>query len=256
MLGFLRQRRQRATPAPLLISTDIHCHIIPGVDDGSPDVATSLELVERMASWGIRRIIASPHVTADTFENTPATLDAPMRRLSAAIADKGIDIGLSRSAEYRLDNFFLKQLKEGLVTPLPGNHLLVENSWDCEPWHLDNLLFDIKLQGFRPILAHPERYIYYLKYTPHRYGELHRAGTYLQINLLSLAGYYGKDEQKMAESLIERGYADFLGTDLHHHRHADAIEAYLASKRYARIAGKYRPLNDAVFPAHSPDEES
>ncbi len=219
---------------------------MPGVDDGSQDVNTSLELVERMQSWGIKRIIASPHVTQDTFENTPKTLAPAFDSLKKAAAERGLDIDLSHTAEYRIDEFFIEQLKAGNVIPYPGNYLLVENAFIQEPWSIDQTLFDIKLKGYKPILAHPERYFYYHGNKRNRYDELHNAGTLFQINMLSLAGYYGKEEKSVAEYLIGKGYVDFIGTDLHRHAHADAIEAYLSSKDYRRIVPRLNLLNDKI----------
>lgn len=244
MLNFFKKKSE---PAELCFHTDIHCHILPGVDDGSPDVATSAELVERMASWGLKRIIATPHVTQETFENTPDILDPALEELHTELQRRGIDIELSRSAEYRIDDFFKRQLENGLITPFPNNFLLVENSFLQEPWELDNFLYELKLKGFRPILAHPERYIYYRQYRPERYEQIYRSGTFLQINLLSLTGYYGKEEKKTAEKLIDRGFVSFIGTDLHKHHHADKIEEYLTTKAYRNLAERLKVKNDKAF---------
>ncbi|MBQ7042414.1 MAG: hypothetical protein IJN66_06890 [Muribaculaceae bacterium] len=237
--------KKKTKKAELCFTTDIHCHIVPGVDDGSPDVGTSVELVERMKGWGINRIIASPHVTQEAFENTPETIAPALAALKSGLDAKGVDVELSHSAEYRIDEFFMAQLEAGNVVALPGNYLLVENSFLQEPWDLDKTLFDLKVRGYKPILAHPERYYYYYGKRG-RYDELHNVGTLFQINMLSLAGYYGKDEKMIAEYLLEKGYVDFIGTDLHRHAHADAIDAYLASKDYRKIAPKLHLLNDKL----------
>lgn len=237
------------TPAKLPFKTDIHCHIIPGVDDGSPDSATSSELVERMRAWGIEKIIATPHVTESTFENTPDILDPALDELLTELNKRNIRIPITLSSENRIDDYFREQLATGQITPFPNNYILVENSFIQEPWQLDQFLFDLKVKGYKPILAHPERFVYYYDEHPQRYDELHHAGTLFQINVLSLAGAYSKKEKRAAERLIEKGYVDFLGTDLHNHRHADAIDAYLRTKdaRNHFSALENRLLNDKVF---------
>lgn len=244
MFNFFNKKRQ---PEKLWFATDIHCHVIPGIDDGSPDVETSVELVERMHGWGINRIIASPHITYGTFENTAETIAGPREDLRAALAERGIGVELSNSAENRIDDLFLGNLAEGTLITMPGDRVLVENSFIQEPWNLDQLMFDLQIKGLQPILAHPERYPYYYgKGT--RYKAIHDAGTAFQINILSLAGYYGRDEKRWAEHLIEKGFVDYIGTDLHRAAHADAIDAYLASKDYLRhraaLEGKIH--NDAI----------
>lgn len=240
---------KKSEPLRLPFKTDIHCHIIPGVDDGSPDVDTSVELVKRMNSWGIERIIATPHITEATFENTPEILDPALEELQEALKARGVDVAVSRASENRIDDFFREQLAAGQITPYPNNYILVENSFIQEPWDLDQFLFDLKIKGYRPILAHPERFHYYFDEHPERYNALHRAGNLFQVNVLSLAGGYSKQEKRVAEKLIEKGYVDFLGTDLHNSRHADIIDAYLTTKdarrHFAALEG--RIFNDKAF---------
>jgi len=200
-----------------------------------------------MQGWGITRIIASPHVTQDSFENTPETLEAPYKSLLQELTSRGNDITVTHSAEYRIDENFLSLVESGTLMPLPDDYLLVENSFIQEPWNLEQILFDIKVKGYHPILAHPERYRYYAESNRQRYAAIHNSGTQFQINLLSLAGYYGKTEKATAEWLIENRMADFIGTDLHNHRHADAIDAYLTSRDYRRHAAAFQPCNDRIF---------
>lgn len=244
MFNFFSKKRQ---PQPLFFHTDIHCHIVPGIDDGSPDVETSVSLLEQMHSWGLNRIIASPHITFGTFENTHHTIDEAYRTLREHTDTRLPGLEISYSAENRIDDLFLKNIENGDLLTLPGKLLLVENSYMQEPWNLDHLLFDIQVKGYRPILVHPERYSYYHT-KKGRYEAIHAGGTSFQINLLSLAGYYGKAEKKVAEQLIEKGLVDYIGTDLHRQSHVDAISAYLASKDYEKHRGALsgRILNDSI----------
>lgn len=225
-------------PMRLWFSTDVHCHVVPGVDDGSQNVETSVELIEGLAELGIKRIIATPHVTQATFENTPQTLAEPLAALRSALRAKGSEVDIRQTAEYRVDEFFVQQLQDGVVMPFPdGKHLLIENSFIQEPWNLENVIFDLQVKGYKLILAHPERYLYYHVH-PSRYAELKQLGVDFQINLLSLAGYYGKNEKKMAEDLIDGGMVDFVGTDTHGHRHLRCFEDYLSGRDARRHAAR------------------
>lgn len=221
-------RHKAKEPAELCFSTDIHCHIIPGIDDGSPDAATSADLIERMQNWGIRRIIASPHVTLGTFENDRSTIEPALAELRAELDRRGNDIEVTNHAEYRIDDLFSRRLESGDIMTLPGNYILIENSFMQEPWNLDNLVFELQVRGLIPILAHPERYPYYYN-KKERFRNLHNAGLQFQINLLSLAEAYGKAEKKIAEMLIKEELVDFVGTDLHRMSHADVIDNYLTT---------------------------
>lgn len=246
MFNFFRKKQPEK--AELFFKTDIHCHLVPGIDDGQKTPEGGADLVAREKSWGIERIIATPHVTQDTFENTPEIINAAFDKLRKEVESREIDIKLDHSAEYRIDGFFNSQLDNGLVNPMPGNYLLVENSFIQEPWNLDKLLFDLKVKGYKPILAHPERYLYYHPKRD-RYQQLHDSGTLFQINLLSLAGNYGKDVLRMAEYLIDNDMVDFIGTDMHNSRHAGIIESYLGTRDYRRHASRLadRIFNDTAF---------
>lgn len=245
MFSFFSKKRE---PIQLPFHTDIHCHIIPGVDDGSPDAATSANLIENMQRWGIRRIIASPHVTQGTFENTPETLEPAFCELREELDKRQNNIDISYSGEYRIDDLLMRRLESGNIKLMPNGFIIIENSFLQEPWNIERLVFDLQVRGIRPILAHPERYTYYYN-KPKRYRKLHDAGLAFQINVLSLAGAYGKAEQKVAEQLIADGLVDYLGTDLHRARHVEAIDEYLCSKNAGKhfhaLAGKLR--NDTDF---------
>ena len=245
MFSFFSKKRN---PIHLPIQTDIHCHIIPGVDDGSPDASTSADLIEAMQKWGIKKIIASPHYTLGTFENSPATLEPAYQALLAELKARGNDIDVSYSGEYRIDELLQRRMASGDMSLLAGDAIIIENSFLQEPWNLEQLVFDLQVRGLRPILAHPERYSYYYN-KPKRYKQLHDAGLEFQINVLSLAGAYSRQEQKIAEGLINEGLVDYLGTDLHRKSHVEAIDQYLttktAEKHFAALAGMLH--NDEDF---------
>ncbi len=238
---------KKAEIQPLFFKTDIHCHVLPGIDDGAQTVDEAVALVQAMQRWGIERIIASPHVTFETFENNQETTDAAMAHLQQALDAKNIKIELSHSAENRLDDLFAKNFEEGTLMSMPNKLLLIENSFMLEPWNLEQTIFDLQMKGFVPILAHPERYSYY-HVKKDRYDTLHNAGAEFQINLLSLAGHYGKQEKKIAEWLIDKGYVRYIGTDLHRQAHVEAIDRYLATKDYQRHRDALAPriLNDRI----------
>lgn len=225
----------RHKPLPKLsLATDIHCHVVPGVDDGSPDTETSLSLLQHLHEWGIERVFASPHSTQDKFENTPQSITGPLAELSEALQNHGLNIELHNHFEYRLDNFFISQFEQGNIISLPGNYLLVENSFSVEPYGLETILFNIREKGYTPILAHPERYRYYSDNHRYRYEELHEYGLFFQVNLSSLAGHYGNTARELALYLLEKGWAQFVGTDLHRMSHVESIEHYLRSSSFKK----------------------
>lgn len=244
MFNFLRKKKENVT---LFYNTDVHCHILPGVDHGSQSVEQSLEMLEEEIKMGISRVICTSHVTAETFENTPETLTQAFQTLSQAVKEAGLDIELHASAEYRIDEYWDSQYSQGNVLPMPGNYILMENSFQQELLQLDELLFDLMLKGYKPILAHPERYGYY-SHRHNRYEKMHSQGVKFQVNLLSLAGYFGQGARDNAMWLVKNGMVDMLGTDMHNLEHAHIIQDYLRSKDWKKLSVQLTPhiINDLV----------
>lgn len=222
------------TSKPLLpYTTEVHCHILPGIDDGAPDPEHALPLLRQMREWGVEKVIATPHVTEASFENTPQTVADAYDRLcrEPEFAETGLQ--LCYSAEYRMDDNFLRILQQNGIMPMPGNHILIENSFLQPFWNIKELVFELQLKGFSPILAHPERYAYYHD-DKKIYQELHEQGCEFQVNLLSLAGYYNKRSKEVAEWLASKQMIDYLGSDLHNNNHVLHINKYLSGKEFAR----------------------
>lgn len=250
MFNFFKKAPKTEGTPQLFFHTDMHCHLVPGVDDGQQAAVGGAQLVEAEQRWGVEHIILTPHVTQDTFENTLEGLRQAADKLREEIGRRGeaTDVKLDLSAEYRLDGFFKEQLEKGEILEMPNKYLLVENSYVQEPWELEGRLYTLKMMGYQPILAHPERYPYYFD-KAERLEQLHQAGTMFQINLLSLAGNYGRHPKRVAEMLIEKDLVDFVGTDMHTHAHAQTIERYMHTRDYRRHAEQLqdRILNDKVL---------
>ena len=226
------------------ITTDIHSHILPGIDDGAANIEASLELIKGLYALGVRKTIATPHIIGDLYRNTPATINAALELTKQACVDAGIDIELSAAAEYMLDDHFMELLrkKEPLLT-LHKNLLLVEIPYTAPPYDLDEMLFSIITEGYQPVLAHPERYFFYHK-NMKEYERLKEMGFHLQVNLLSLTGYYGKSAAKAAVYILDNELAGLVGTDMHHGRHLGALGSnigvfnkYLGGRVYNDLDG-------------------
>ena len=236
--------RKKNVQASLPYHTDLHSHLLPGIDDGSPDAETSRQLVEQMQQWGITRILATPHIVEDRFENTQESIGDALAKLQEQL--DGNAPRIICSAEYRLDENFIKNLRDETLLPLPGNYLLIENSFIQPFWDLKNLIFELQVKGFKPILAHPERYPYYYR-NKNIYADIRHTGCLFQINWLSLAGYYGKETRAVAHWLVNSGLVDLAGTDLHNMHHAQVITDYLNSREYRKIMEKLQLKNDWLF---------
>ena len=228
------------------IVTDIHSHILPGIDDGAPDVETSILLIEGLMNLGITQSVATPHIIGDLYRNDAATINKALALLRNTLAEKQIDFKVTAAAEYMLDAYFLELLyaKTPLLT-IKNNLLLTEFSYADKPYNVERLLFNIITEGYQPILAHPERYGYYHNDFK-QYNYLNELGFLLQVNLLSFTGYYGKPAARAAAYLIKNNLASFVGTDLHHTRHLSALSDNRNRKLFTEILNNKR-FNDDVF---------
>ena len=181
----------------LPVSTDIHSHILPGIDDGSPDIETSLRLIQGLVDLGFRKFIATPHIIGDLYRNTPETINVALEETKTACKKAGIDIELSAAAEYMLDDYFMELLKnKSPLLTLHKNILLTEISYSTPPVNLQAITENIIAGGYKPVLAHPERYSFY-HHNYDIYYHLKEMGFLLQVNLLSLTGYYGSGVKRL-----------------------------------------------------------
>jgi protein-tyrosine phosphatase len=204
---------------------DMHSHLIPGIDDGAPDLSTSISLIRGLIDLGYKKIITTPHSNADTFPNTPAIIRAGQAVVIEELRRQKIDIEFHAAAEYLLDEHFSQMLVTGepLLT-LKDNLVLVELSFAVPAINLREILFDMQLKGYQPVLAHPERYLYFGA-NKTWFVQLRDLGCLFQLNLLSFAGYYGQESRQLVEYLVKKKFVDLLGTDLHHPRHLELLSS-------------------------------
>lgn len=195
--------------------TDIHCHLLPGVDDGSPDIKHTMALLSLMEEVGIKQVWFTPHVMQD-MGNTAAKLTA---RFDEFKPQYNGPIQLHLASEYMMDQGFRERLHTDPLR-LGKEHLLVETSYINPPVGLHDILLDVWQTGFKPLIAHPERYVYMDEAD---YLELKEKGYDFQLNLMSLSGYYGERAKVVGTKLLEAGMYNYVGSDLHHLHHYEPM---------------------------------
>jgi protein-tyrosine phosphatase len=229
MFFFTRKKSQYSCFSA--IGVDMHSHLIPGVDDGAQDVADSINLIKGLKNLGFSHLYTTPHTLLDFHPNTITSLQTGYALLDGKLPE-GITLNLS--SEYYMDEGFHEQLKTNQLMPLPGNRLLVECSQISRPHDLESVIFDIGMKGFQPVLAHPERYLFFHKDFAY-YQKLKDLGVELQVNALSLTDHYGKSIRKVAEKLIDNEMIDFMGTDIHHIRHLEVLKKVPLTRHFERL---------------------
>ncbi|WP_373056169.1 tyrosine-protein phosphatase [Zunongwangia sp. H14] len=208
--------------------TDFHNHLLPGIDDGASSIAESLELIEKFREIGISSFVATPHVMGEYYPNTPSTINSALKQLKKELPE---EIKVRAAAEYMMDQHFVEILEANDILTLNQSYILVEMSFFQPPINLNEILFKIQNKGLKPILAHPERYPYLHSRQLKKYEDLKSRGCKFQINILSLSGHYGKGIEKMAYTLLENGFIDFISSDCHRLEHLIKIQHLKLSKK-------------------------
>jgi protein-tyrosine phosphatase len=219
MFSFFKRKPSPGAFPFHLLKTDMHSHLIPAVDDGSPGVDESLKLIKGMLELGYEKLITSPHVMQDMYPNSPQTIGMGYEEIKRSWED----VPLHFAAEYLLDDHVSDLLnKEEKLLTIKDNLVLVEFSFISAPMGVKEMIFELQMKGYQPILAHPERYTYFHR-QPRQYEELKATGCLFQSNILSFSGYYGGYIREAAEYLVTHNLTDLLGSDLHHDRHLASL---------------------------------
>ncbi len=212
------------------LGADMHSHLLPDLDDGLKTLDETVEYVQQLHNIGYRKLICTPHIISDIYPNSPATILPRLQQVQQAIKENNIGVEIEAAAEYMVDLDFEESIRrEDELLTFGSNYILIEMSFVAPSPNIETVIFELCIRGLQPIMAHPERYVYYHD-SFDKYQRLIDMGCILQVNLLSLAGYYGGYPKKAAEKLIKNNMIQFAGTDMHHERHRDALMD-LASKK-------------------------
>jgi protein-tyrosine phosphatase len=230
---FKKKQEQVVVPG---LTVDMHSHLLPGIDDGVEDLEQALQTIKELMALGYDTFITTPHVMGGVYNNDAALILKKRDEVRAYVAEQGIKITLEASAEYFLDEVFMDLLKndKSKLLPIGNNHILIETSFMYPSPYLDEAIFLLQASGFKPVLAHPERYIY-LHDDWDRYCELHDKGLLFQLNLSSLTGYYSPMVRKVARKLIDAQRVDFIGTDCHGSRHIPFLQKAIKEEYYKKV---------------------
>ena len=246
MFSFFSKKK----PLPLFpfhrLETDIHSHLVPGIDDGSPDVDTSIHLIKGLQDLGFKKFITTPHVMEDLFRNNKKTIQTAFTVLRDRLRDTGMEVNIRFAAEYLLDgNVDMLLAKKIPMLTLKDKMVLTEVSFVSPPIYLKEVLFEMQMKGYQPIFAHPERYGFYHG-KPSEYAEIRDMGCLFQCNLLSFNGYYGTPVRQAAEYLVKNNLVDFLGTDLHHEKHLQALQELPFTPALAKLMDDHGVMNSTM----------
>ena len=244
MFGLFKKKSKKLEN-PIDLSTlkvDVHSHLIPGVDDGSQSMEESIKLVRELQKLGYNKLYTTPHIQQDKFRNTPEILTAGLHDLRKELQAQDIAMRVEVGAEYLLDDGFRDKMEAGNLLTIGDNFVLVELSYFTEPFGLKQIFFELQTNGYKVILAHPERYTYW-----HNnfsvYEELYNRNIFLQLNINSLTGWYSDQSMKVAQQLIDKKLIRFLGSDLHNEVYLKQLQLSLYEPYLDKVLSSGKIMN-------------
>ena len=227
------------------VKVDFHSHLIPGIDDGVKIIEESLEILELFNNYGFQKVITTPHVMSDFFRNDHKSINEGYKKVVDQLNNKEFKISFEFAAEYYLDYEIVKILKEGNILTFSDNYVLIEFSFFNPPENLTNIIFDLQSSGYKVVLAHPERYIFFHS-NKEKYEELADRQVYMQINGNSLLGEYGLNSKKVAQWLIQHNLVDFVGSDAHGKAHVEKYKGLLHNQYFYELIKSGRLKNNQL----------
>lgn len=210
-------------PADLsVLETDVHSHFIPGIDDGAKTMNDTLELLQAMQDFGYKKVITTPHVMSDYYRNTPEIILRGLEQVREAAVKKGLTIQIDAAAEYYLDFDFEEKIRKKELLTFGKNYVLFEMPFVGEPQNLSRAVFEMQMAGYKPVLAHVERYTFWHN-DFEKVQNIYDKGVLLQLNLNSLSGHYSIPTKKVAEKVIDLNMISLVGTDCHNMNHIELL---------------------------------
>ncbi|APW66237.1 hypothetical protein LPB137_10460 [Poseidonibacter parvus] len=226
-------------------TTDIHSHLIPSIDDGVKTLDESISIIKEMQSLGYKKIITTPHIMSHRFPNTKETITLGYNQVKEELRKQNIDIIFEMAAEYYYDEHFIDLIRAKDLLTFGDNYVLFEFSYTTKPFGIEQVIFELLSAGYKPVLAHPERYTYYSSDLS-RYNSLKDLGLLFQINLNSLNSFYGKKPKKAAQYLVDNHLVDFVGSDIHAMKYFDSLKEFTQTSKLKEVFDKNQIKNNFI----------
>ncbi len=224
-MGFLQLfKTKKLLPIDFsILQTDMHSHLIPGIDDGSKSMDETIAMLAKFESLGYKKVITTPHVYSDCYKNTPEIILKGLKEVQQTAKELGLSIQIEAAAEYYCDEYFQELITEKNLLTINGVYVLMEFPFLSEMSNWKEFIFNVRAIGYVPIIAHFERYVYWHG-SIEKAKEMHQLGAKIQLNINSLTGHYGPDVKKQGERLIDHQLLDFIATDCHRIQHLLLME--------------------------------
>lgn len=228
------------------LKVDLHSHLLPGIDDGAKNTDDTLTLIRGLQSLGYQKCITTPHIYLGVHNNSKEIILDGLDKVRHLLDQNKINFQIEAAAEYFFDEQFFKLIEQNELMTFGKKYVLFELPFTTKPRMVNDILFKINLAGYQPVLAHPERYSFFHSKKMQEYEQMKNAGVLFQLNIMSLAAYYGEPVRHAARDLISQGMVDFLGSDLHREKHLLVIEAAKRTQEYSLLLASGKLLNETL----------
>lgn len=228
------------------LRVDLHSHLIPGIDDGVKSIDESVKILRELSKIGIQKVVTTPHIAQEFYSNTPKIINEGLNEVRKAIEKEGIPLIIEAAAEYYIDSDFLRKVHDSTELLTFGDrNILVETPFINKPHFFEEAIFSLTSNGYKPVLAHPERYDFIQNDTDYLI-KLKELGVLFQVTASSFMGYYSKAAKKVAEKMLQNKLIDFLGSDIHRMSHCETFIRFRQSNKYRKCL-KLNLLNDQLL---------
>ena len=246
ILSNLFKKKEKLPPADMsLLNTDMHSHLIPGIDDGAKTMEDSIELIQELQQMGYRKLITTPHIMSDQYPNNAEIILGGLEKVRKELVKQNIEIKLEAAAEYYYDYEFKELVEKKDLITFGDKFVLFELSYLNPPEQLEELVFKMRTSGYTPVLAHVERYPFWHN-NYEQYDKLVHAGVKLQLNISSLHGQYGPAVKSVAQKLVDKNYIDLLGTDCHNMNYVQILKDTLTNPYLHKVMQSGKLINSAL----------
>jgi protein-tyrosine phosphatase len=238
--------KKKVTADLSFLGADMHSHLLPALDDGLKTMEETIAFIRQLHELGYSKLICTPHIISDLYPNSPDTILPSLQEVQKQVAEHNIPVQIEAAAEYMVDMDFEEWIRrDRQLLTFGENYILIEMSFVAASPNIETVIFELCIRGLQPIIAHPERYVYFHD-SFDKYQRLIDLGCILQVNMLSLLGYYGGYVKKAAEKLLKNNMIQFAGTDMHHDRHLEALIDLASKKEMYDLLGNANLRNKSL----------
>lgn len=246
MLNFFSRRKRKSNISVQPLTVDLHSHLLPALDDGVQSEEESLNLIRELSELGYKKFITTPHIYRGNYNNSAATINPSLDKIRKAIQMNRLQVMIDAAAEYFFDEYFFQQIETKQLLTFGDQFVLFELPFSVFPSMLEEIIFKMNLNGYKPVLAHPERYIYFQDVKLHELVKLKNAGVFFQLNIMSLTDQYGNRAKAVARKLIEKQMIEFAGSDIHRQAQLHSLSAAINDFYFDKLLASGQLLNNTL----------